>query len=63
ATLRGEETTGKEQKAAKVNQDGLKRKIGGVIDIGKFIELDKKDEAEAAATAMPENEKPKTGKK
>lgn len=47
ATLRGEQTNGGEGKKPKVNQDGLKRKIGGVIDIGKFIELDKKDEAEA----------------
>lgn len=63
ATLRGEEVTGDKNKKPKVNQDGLKRKIGGVIDIGKFIELDKKDEAEAAQTAMPANEKPKDGKK
>lgn len=55
AVLRGQQTeeqaAGGKGKAPKVNQDGLKRKIGGIIDIGKFIELDKKDEAEAAAAA------------
>lgn len=53
AQLRGEQTTDDQSKKPKVNQDGLKRKIGGVIDIGKFIELDKKDEAEAAKDGAP----------
>jgi len=42
--LRGEEATGSEQKAVNVNQDGQLRTIGGVIDVGKLIELDKEPE-------------------
>lgn len=49
--LRGEEGSGNEAKTVNVNQDGELRTIGGVIDVGKLIELDKEPETPDAGKA------------